>query len=101
MATPDYILIPVDERPTKLTALGAAASSAEILLGKNRIFSVIATGNCHLRFGVAGMAAADANDHFIAASTKEVYAMPRNSSHIRIFNPTGLGIDVYIGQYTF
>jgi hypothetical protein len=98
MAVADHILIPTGASPTKASP-AASASTAEILLGGTTIFSIVCTGNCHVKFGTTGMAAAAVTDHFIAANTKEVYNLSRNFTAIRVFNPTGAGIDVYVSTF--
>ena len=96
MATFDAILSPAGGKVTKIAALAATTSSTEQAIGANQIFTVVATDDCHLKFGVAGMAAAANTDAYIAQKSKEMYDMGREFTHIRIYNPTVAAIDVYI-----
>lgn len=60
MATLDAVFIPSNDVST--ATLGAASSSAEIVVGKNRILYITASADSNIKFGVSGMGAATAAD---------------------------------------
>ena len=80
----------------KVTALGAAASSVELNIGKRRVVAISATGAYHIAFGVTGMAAASAGNFLVPNGVISVWSMGTENTHIRIFNSGGSAIDVYI-----
>jgi hypothetical protein len=96
MAVQDAVLVPSQEAVLKLTALGAAASSTEQLLGKNQLFAINATDDCHIAFGVTSMGVASATDFRLPQDAVVVYDTGQAFTHIRVFNNTGAAIDVYI-----
>lgn len=95
MALFDAVLVPAGAA-TKISALGASASSAEVLLGANKLFAVSATDAVHIVFGQTGMAAADAADFRIPAGVVAVWDTGHEFTHARFFNSTGAAIDIYI-----
>lgn len=84
--------------------LGATTSTAEIILGNDRLFAIRATGDFNLRMGNSGMAAASAADFQFGGATTgaNVYTIATNSANdrIRIFNPGAGGITYWIQPLT-
>lgn len=71
-----------------VTATLAGASSAEIVLGTNRIFKISATGASNvlaIKFGNAGMGAAAATDYVLPPNTESFFDTGDAYSSIRIF----------------
>lgn len=85
-----------DRATTKVTALGASTSSAEIVLGPNCIFAIIGTGNFNLAFGPASMSAAAATDFFIPSGQIVTLDTTNQWNSIRVFNNTAGNIDIYV-----
>ena len=96
MAVQDAVLVPSQELVLKVAALAAAASSAEQNLGKNQLFAINATDEFHIKFGVTGMGVAANTDFRIPKDAVVVYDTGQAFTHIRVFNDTGVAIDVYI-----
>ena len=86
MATLDAILVPAKERGTKVAALAAVTSTAEILIGHNVLLAVNADQDITVRFGPTGMAAADTTDFRIPQNVTIVFDMGRGVDYIRLFN---------------
>jgi len=69
--------------------LGAAASTAEIVLGVDQVFLVTCAGDFHVKFGNTGMAAASVSDfQFPANSVQQLYTGD-HTDRIRIFSTAG------------
>lgn len=79
-------------------ALATVTSSAEIVLGPNRIFNITATGALTIRFGVSGMPAASAADFQIPANTVMTFSLGPvgGNDRIRVFNTTASSITYWI-----
>jgi len=69
--------------------LGAAASTAEIILGTNATFRITCAGDFHVRFGNAGMAAATVADFQYAAGTVTDLFTGDHTDRIRVFSTAG------------
>ena len=95
MALMDAILAPGKERGTKIAALGIGASSTEQSLGKHAIFSINSDVDITIRFGIAGMSAADTTDFRIPANTSPVWYLGDAFTHIRVFNQDAGTANVY------
>jgi hypothetical protein len=97
MAVFNAILVPGKERGTKIAALAAITSSAEVLLGPNVIFAINATKDITIAFGATGMGAALATDGFrIPANSTFTFDMGRSLTAFRVFNLDGAATaDVY------
>jgi hypothetical protein len=85
----------------KVSALAVSSSSAEIVLGNNALFAIMATGagsgDFHLAFGNAGMAAASAANFRFPG--KQVFTLNTgdHTDRIRVFNPDTVNtLDVYV-----
>lgn len=98
MATFQAIFVPATPTPTKSAGLGGTTSTAEIVFNNNAIIAVQATGNCQIRFGNAGMAAADNTAWFIPSGATQEFDLGSAYDRVRIFNPGASAIDVYIMQ---
>lgn len=96
MATLTSIFIPATAIPTKISALGATTSSAELDFPKYRIIGIQATGNINVTFGVSGMAAASATGWLIPAGAVHQFEMGSEWTALRIYNPESSAVDVYI-----
>lgn len=98
------------QHTVKVASLAAGASSAEIVLGNNQIFSIVAfaqavgttTNNINLKFGVSGMSAAAATDMGLPCGTPtsdaglQYFDTGDTFSSVRVFNNTAQIVDVYI-----
>lgn len=92
----DAIFHPGEASPTK-TSPTTGASTAEIIIGVNKIFMYSADGDTHIFFGNTGMGAATAaNGMYIPAKSVLVLELPNRFSAIRIFNPTAGTVNTYI-----
>ena len=88
MAVLAATLVPAGELCVSAT-LGAATSSAEIVLGTNRIFVINATADVNIRFGNAGMVAAAATDYRIPSGQQITFDTGDAFGSIRIFSTPG------------
>lgn len=95
------------EKVNKVTALAAAASSAEIVLGTNVPFAIVAipigtpgatTGaNINVRFGPLGLGAATAADFGIPVNVVLTFDTGSGFQSVRVFNNcTTSAVDVYV-----
>jgi hypothetical protein len=115
MATFHAVWKPTDavggiEQVSKSAALAAAASTGEIVLGNNQIFSIVAygtavvatTNNINVRFGTSGMSAATNADMGLPCGTPTSDASPiffdtgDSFDRIRVFNNAAQPVDVYV-----
>lgn len=115
MATFHAVWKPTDasggiQHTVKVAGLTTVTSSAEIVLGNNQIFMIVAfanavqttTNNINLRFGQPGMSAATATDMGLPCGTPTSDASPLffdtgdSYTSIRIWNNTAGPIDVYV-----
>lgn len=96
MAVQDAILIPGQDPAIQINNLAATTSSTEQNLGKNKLFSIVATGDFTIRFGRIGMGAAVATDFLIPANAIVVFDTGNPFTHIRVFNLGASTIDVHI-----
>ena len=69
--------------------LGAAASTAEIVLGPQAIFIVTCAGDFHVKFGNAGMGAATVADFQYPAASVQTLQTGDHTDRIRIFSTAG------------
>jgi hypothetical protein len=69
--------------------LGAAASTAEIVLGIQQLFLISSAGDFHVKFGNAGMAAAAATDFLFPANTVQTLYTGDHTDRIRVFSTAG------------
>lgn len=85
---------------TKVVALAGSASSAEIVLGKDVKFAIVATTSpINIAFGQPGMAAADATGFLIPAGVIASFDLGNAYTSIRVFNNTAsTATDVYVLQ---
>lgn len=81
---------------TKVAALGAGASSSEIVLGNNVTFVVWGTQQINVRYGPAGLGAAAATDFGIPANTMVITDTGEEFKSIRVFNNGASAADVYV-----
>lgn len=88
MAVQSSILVPAGDAVLTAT-LGATSSSAELTLGTNRIFSIVATADVNVKFGNTGMGAASANDYRIPANQQTTFDTSDQWSRIRVFSTAG------------
>jgi hypothetical protein len=74
--------------------VNATSSSAEIVIGTNRIFLLRTSGASNVKFGNTGMGAAAATDWIIPANNTvpDMFDMGDAVDRIRIYNPGGAGI---------
>lgn len=102
MAIIDAIFTPSDGdmASLKITALGTSTSSAAVVLGVNRTFSISATGAYHIKFGLSGIGASDVGDFYVPDGQIFTFNTGRVASHIRIFNPSAAAtINVHFQEY--
>jgi hypothetical protein len=82
---------------TITTALVAAGSTGDIVIGFRTIFSIIADSTIHVRWGVAGtIANAAATDFLIPANMLVTMDMGEEFDRIRAFAATGATGNVYV-----
>ncbi len=75
------------------------ASSAAVAPGVNTLIFITATGAYHIKFGVAGIAAASASDLYIPANAvPDAWEFTDQCTSFRVFNPGGSTIYVYYMQ---
>lgn len=96
MAVLSSILVPANETAIKVAAIATVTSSAEIVIGANRIFAINATGDITIKFGNAGLTAADATNYRIPANQQTTFDTGQAAPSIRVFNLAGTATDVYI-----
>lgn len=96
MATQSAVFIP--EATDYTTTVTTAASSAEIVIGTNRLFALTADGDFHLRIGNSGMSAASTSNYKCWANTVYTYDFGSYNDRIRIYNPGGSTVNIFI-QY--
>ena len=115
MATFNGVWKPTDasggiQHTVKVAALAAATSSAEISLGNNQLFSIVAfanavgttTNNINVKFGPVGLAAAAATDMGLPVGTPTSSIQPvifdtgDTYQSIRVFNNSAQTVDVYV-----
>lgn len=83
------------------TALVAAGSTGDIIIGFRRIYSIIADSAIHVRWGTSStIAAAVANDFLIPANTGVTMYMGENFDRIRAFAASGATGNVYVMPLT-
>jgi len=95
LARSDAILIPSGEAVLK-TSPTTGTSTTEQELGPHQIFAIVGDGNFHIKFGRTGMGAAAATDFLIPSNTIVVLDTGSAFTHVRLFNPTGSTINLYI-----
>lgn len=79
-------------------ALAATTASAEIVMNKNAIFAINATGDFTVAFGNSGMSAPTSANFRIPAGVIASYDLGDSFDRIRIFNLTAGSITYYIQQ---
>jgi hypothetical protein len=93
------------ESVTKVSALAAGASSAEIVLGSNQLFAIssiasataAAPFNINLEFGPPGLGAATASDMGLPVGQVFTFDMSDEFRSIRVFNNCATGpVDIYV-----
>lgn len=94
MSTFDSIFYPTGEITT--ATLATVTSTAEIVLGNNRVFAITSSDDIRIKFGNSGMAAAAAGDFPVWASSYARYDTGSHQDRIRLFNPTGATITYWI-----
>jgi hypothetical protein len=115
MATFNGVWKPTDasggiQHTVKVAALAAGTSSAEISLGSNQIFSIVAfsnavgttTNNINVRFGPVGLGAATATDFGLPVGTPTsdagltYFDTGDSYQSIRVFNNSAQTVDIYV-----
>jgi hypothetical protein len=95
MAVLAAILLPGQDPDIKVAGLAATTSTAEQLLGKNKLFAINATQDICIKFGVTGMSAAAATNFRIPANQTAVFDTGEAFTHIRVFNLGSSAADIY------
>lgn len=93
MATLDAVFIPANDSSS--ASLGATTSTAEIVVGKNRIIVISAAVDCTVKFGLAGMGAAALTDIPVWAKTYQRFDTGE-FDRIRVFNTTAGAGQYYV-----
>lgn len=96
MATYTAIFVPAKPLPTKVSALAASTSSAELVFSNYAILAISATGDCHVAFGNSGMADAATTGWRITSGAVHQFELSGAYDRIKIFNPNAGAIDVYV-----
>lgn len=79
------------------TALVAAGSTGDIVIGFRRVFAIIADSAIHVRWGLAAtIANAAATDFLIPANMMVTLEMGEEFDRIRVFAATGATGNVYV-----
>ena len=99
MATFSAVFSPTGPGQDLSSTVTASASSAEIVLGTDRIFAINATDDVNIAFGVSGMAAAAATNFRIPGGTVATYDTGQ-FDRIRLYNATSATITYYIQLLT-
>jgi hypothetical protein len=73
-----------------------ATSIANLTIGTNVLFRIVATGPINVRFGPTGLNTANANDVYIPANVIDTHDMGANLSCISIFNPGASAVSVNV-----
>jgi len=89
MATPTFVSTPSQETQLKTAALAITTSSAEIVIGINKVFEINSDQDITIAWGTSGMGAATAANFRIPANTMMRYDMGSAFSSIRVFNLSG------------
>jgi hypothetical protein len=107
MATFSAVFAPGSTNATaKVTALAAAASSAEVVFNKNAKIVIVAapqaaattTPGIKVKFGQSGMAAADATGFFIPTGVYVSFDLSNAWDRVRFFNGSSASVDIYVMQ---
>jgi hypothetical protein len=93
VATLDAVFIPSNDQTS--ASLGATTSTAEIVVGKNRIVMISAGVDMTVKFGISGMTAAAITDIPVWAKTYQRFDTGEYD-RIRIFNVTAGAGQYYI-----
>jgi hypothetical protein len=77
-------------------SLNATTSTADITIGKDRKFAIVATAAFNVKMGMAGQSAAAATDFEFPGA--QVYTLATNSAadSIRIYNPGGTSLTYWL-----
>lgn len=94
MAVMAGIFAPAGNDATGTVANGA--SSAEITINAYQLFAFTASDDISIKFGNAGMAAADATSFRIPGGTVAIYQVPKQFTRFRLFNGTAATITWWI-----
>jgi hypothetical protein len=79
-------------RASGVVTIGAASSAEIVIPGSgtdDRIITLKPTVNCHIGFGIAGMAAADTNDLIFFGGARETLVVPRDVTTMRVIQAAG------------
>lgn len=72
------------------------ASSAEIVIGPNRIFSITCSDDLRIKFGTTGMGAAVTGDFPVWGNAYVQFDTASHTPSIRLFNPTAGTVTYWI-----
>lgn len=72
-----------------------AASSAEIVLGNECIFIIVADQDAFLKVGNSGMGAAANTDLYLPAKVPQIFDMGSHTDRVRVF-AAGTSANIYI-----
>jgi hypothetical protein len=81
-------------RATGTVTIGAASSGEIPIPGSgadDRLVTLKPTVNCHIAFGITGMAAADVTDLIFFGLQKDVLVVPQNVTTMRVIQAAGAG----------
>lgn len=98
MATLDSIFYPSGEDATGTVA--GTTASAEIPIGKNRIFALIADQDCHIKFGGSGLSAASTSNFKLFSGIIARFDMGDVVQSLSIYNPGSTTLNYYIMYLT-
>lgn len=96
MAVFSSILVPAGEAAVQVLALTATTSSAEIVLGTNRIFAINADQDITIKFGNTGMTVATGVEYRIPANQQTTFDTSDAYASIRVFNKGASAANIYI-----
>lgn len=93
----DFVMIPAQKDAVFIDNLAASTSSTEQAFAPNEMIAINATKDITIKFGAAGLGAADANDFRIPVNQTQVFDLGRQWTSIRVFNLDGAATaDVHI-----
>lgn len=100
MATYSSIFIPVPSGAASTSDISASlatvTASAEIVMAKNAVFAINATGDLNIIFGMSGVKTPTASNFRIPSGATAFYDLGDGADRIRLFNATGSTVTYYI-----
>lgn len=100
MATYSSVFLPVPSGSATTSdlsaALGGTTATAEIVMFKNALFAINATGDFNFICGFSGVKTPTASNFRVPGNVVAVYDLGDGADRIRLFNPGATSITYYI-----